>query len=105
MDKYGVLWFWEDYINSLLKPRGLVFGKPICIVKTPYMYKGYFSVNSCKYYGEILVTFMNRGFTASHVYLRNKEHVSTLLLLTSHGLIFDKRHEFDWIHRLKVSIQ
>ena len=98
MDKYGVLWFWEEYINFHLEPRGLVFGKPICIVKTPYTYRGYFTLNSCNFYGEILVTFMNRGFTASHVYLRNKEYAHTLLFLTKDELIFDKRHEFDWIY-------
>ena len=98
MDKYGVLWFWEEYINSLLEPRGLVFDKPICIKKTTYSYVGYFTINSSESYGQIIVTFARRGFHTSGVFIMNKKYAN-IIYLTEDDMIFDKRREFDWIYK------
>ena len=57
LPKYGVLWYWEAYINSLLCEENLVFDKLICIKKTPYVYVGYFTVNNPDLYGQIIVSF------------------------------------------------
>lgn len=95
MEKYGVLWFWEEYINSLLKPRGLVFDKPICIKKTSYSYVGYFTLKSSESYGQIIVTFARRGFHTSGVFIMNKKFATIRYVVDD--VIFDKRREFDWI--------
>jgi hypothetical protein len=97
MERYCVLWYWEAYINSLLED-GLVFDKLISIKKTPYLYVGYFTLNNPDLYGQIIVTFKKNYFKTSELILRSRKGP----LLMKHvykddSLIFDKRHEFDWI--------
>jgi hypothetical protein len=97
--RYGVLWYWEAYINSLLCEQNLVFDKLISIKKAPYGYVGYFTLNNPDLYGQIIVSFKKNYFKTSELILRSRKGP----LLMKHvykcdSLIFDKRHEFDWIY-------
>jgi len=97
--RYGVLFFWEAYINALLRMRGLIFDKVICIRKTPYVYIGYFTVNDPELYGQIIVRFGKRSFKTSEPILwRRKGPLLMKYLYEGDSFIFDKRHEFDWIY-------
>jgi hypothetical protein len=94
--RYGVLWYWEAYINSLLE--NLTFEKVILIKKNPYCYIGYFTVNDPDLYGQIVVKFGKKSVKTSLPLIYEKKKV-LLMKYTYEGdvLIFDKRHEFDWI--------
>ena len=97
LDRYGTLFFWEGYINELLKD--LFFDKLICIRKTPYVYIGYFTVNDPELYGQIIVRFGKRSFKTSEPILwPRKGPLLMKYLYEGDVLIFDKRHEFDWIY-------
>jgi hypothetical protein len=96
--RYGVLWYWEAYINQLLCEDNLVFDKLISIKKTPHGYVGFFTVNDPELYGQIIVSFTKKTFKICELILRSRKGP----LIMKHvyqcdSLIFDKRHEFDWI--------
>ena len=97
MDRYGVLWYWEAYINAILAPRKLLFDKLICIKKSTFIYSGYFTIKNSESYGQIIVRFHRRGFIASYPIIWNKKELGFLKYICSHDLIIDKRGEFDWI--------
>jgi hypothetical protein len=97
MDKYGVLWYWEGYINALLESRNLVFDKLICIRKTTFIYSGYFTLKNSDCYGQIIVRFNRHSFTTSYPIIWNKKELGFLKYIHPNDLIIDKRHEFDWI--------
>jgi hypothetical protein len=97
--RYGVLWYWEALINANLD-CGLAFEKLISIKKTQHCYVGYFSLNNPNLYGQIIVRFGRRSFKASEPILWKR--TGTLLmnyLGEGDSLIYDKRHEFDWINK------
>lgn len=99
LDSYGVLWYWEGYINALFD-GDFIFDKLISIRKTPHCYIGYFTVNDPDFYGQIIVRFGKRSFKSSEPIIRPRDGPLLMkYVYEGESLIFDKRHEFEWINK------
>ena len=97
MERFAVLWFWEHRINHMLAEEGLHFDKLICIKKTPQAYIGFFTVNSDKIFGKLIVKYSGKNLFLSLPYLIKREQVGMIKIIDKEELIIDNREEFDWI--------
>lgn len=97
MERYGVLWFWEQRINLILQSKGLTFDKLICIQKTPYAYIGFFTVSSDALFGQLIVKISGKSLRLCVPYIFKKEYAGIIRVINKKDLIIDKRDEFHWI--------
>jgi len=96
--RYSVLWYWETLINANL--TNIVFEKLITIKKTRYCYVGYFTLTDPTIYGQLIVTFKRNRYKRSEIMLWRRDGVLLMNYLgEGDSLIYDKRYEFDWIHK------
>jgi hypothetical protein len=97
LESYGVLWYWESFINSRLQ-CGLAFDKLISIKKTNHCYVGYFTVNDPELYGQLIVRFGRKSFKSSEPFIWKRNGVLLMNYIgEGDSLLVDNRKEFDWV--------